>query len=300
MTDFDYPAVRSRAFISAILADLPGQPADLLLHVRTDTILTTIGQIPDVLRERLSSCDDVVGDIQDILELAVPRRQMLGFVEHRDTVTHVLECDAQFFLTLADFVQQPRVLHRDHSLRREILEQSDLLLGEWAYFAASRGDHSEKRIVATQRNAQQSAGGCKFHGALRDRVVSFREIAYLAETTSLNQWSCCRVIGSRVSQPQHIGKGVRQSTNGNSTETFAVVKFQAALRDVAEAVRFFQNCIEHRRQVARGSVDDLQYVRRRGLLLQRLALLSDQPCVFHRDHRLGSETLKHRYLFLGE
>ena len=38
--------------------------ADLLLHARTGTILTTIGQIPDVFTECLPSCDDVVGHVE--------------------------------------------------------------------------------------------------------------------------------------------------------------------------------------------------------------------------------------------
>ena len=52
------------------------------------------------------------------------------FVEHGDTVAHVLERDAQFFLALADFVEQPRVLHRDHRLGGEVLQQRDLFVGE--------------------------------------------------------------------------------------------------------------------------------------------------------------------------
>ena len=63
-----------------------------------------------------------VGQVEDLLELAVPRDQVLGFVEHRHAVAHVLERDAEFFLALPDFVQQPRVLHRDHRLRGEVLQ----------------------------------------------------------------------------------------------------------------------------------------------------------------------------------
>ena len=122
---------------------------------------------------------------------------MLRLVEHRHAVAHVLECDAEFLLALAYLIEQARVLHCNHRLRGKVFQQGDLLLGEWTHLAASRGDHSENPIVATQRNAQQSAGGFKFYGALRDRVVSLRKIAYVAETTTLNQWSCCWIIGSR-------------------------------------------------------------------------------------------------------
>ena len=37
---------------------------------------------------------------------------------------------------LAQFAEQPRVLHRDDRLRREVLQQRDLLVGERADFLA--------------------------------------------------------------------------------------------------------------------------------------------------------------------
>jgi len=37
------------------------------------------------------------------------------------------------FQCLARLSQQHRVLHCNHRLRREILQQRDLLVGEWAY-----------------------------------------------------------------------------------------------------------------------------------------------------------------------
>ena len=78
----------------------------------------------------------LVGHVEDVLELAVPCDQMRRFVEHGDAVAHVLEGDAEFLLALADFVQQPRVLHRDHRLGGEVLQQRDLLVGERPHFLA--------------------------------------------------------------------------------------------------------------------------------------------------------------------
>ena len=46
-----------------------------------------------------------VGQVVDLLELAVPRDQVLGFVEHGHTVAHVLERDSQFFLALPNFIE---------------------------------------------------------------------------------------------------------------------------------------------------------------------------------------------------
>src|SRR4051794_40807652 len=47
-------------------------------------------------------------------------------------------------------------------------------------------------------------------------------------------------------------------------------------------------------------VDDLQHLSGRGLLLQRLARLGNEPCVFDRDDRLRSEILQQRDLLFGE
>ena len=53
---------------------------------------------------------------------------MLRFVEHRHAVAHVLERDMEFLLTLADFVEQPRILHCDDRLGGEVLQQHDLFV----------------------------------------------------------------------------------------------------------------------------------------------------------------------------
>ena len=62
-----------------------------------------------------------------------------------------------------------------------------------------------------------------------------------------------------------------------------------AIGGVAEAHRLFKHCLEHRRQIAGRGVDDLQYLRRRGLLLQCLTLLGDQSRVLDRDDGLIGE-----------
>ena len=58
--------------------------------------------------------------------------------------------------------------------------------------------------------------------------------------------------------------------------------------------------VEHRREIAGRGVDDLQHLGGRGLLLQRLARLSQEPRVFHCDDRLRREVLQQRYLLISE
>src|SRR6516162_4224273 len=62
----------------------------------------------------------------------------------------------------------------------------------------------------------------------------------------------------------------------------------------------FQYRVEHRREVTRRGVDDLQYVGSRGLLRQRLARLGQEPGVLHRDDGLCGEVLEQRDLLVSE
>ena len=64
------------------------------------------------------------------------------------------------------------------------------------------------------------------------------------------------------------------------------------IRRLAQAKRFFQHRVEHRREIAGRSVNDPQYLGRSGLLLQCLAGLGEEPGVLHRDDRLSGEVLK--------
>src|SRR5215831_5823595 len=61
-------------------------------------------------------------------------------------------------------------------------------------------------------------------------------------------------------------------------------------------MRLIQYCIEHRGEIAGRGVDDLQYLGRRGLLLQRVAGLGQEPRILHRGHRLRGEILQQRNL----
>src|SRR3954462_9329421 len=61
-----------------------------------------------------------------------------------------------------------------------------------------------------------------------------------------------------------------------------------------------QHRVEHRREIAGPRIDDLQHLGGRGLLLQRLARLGQQPRILHRDDRLRREILYKSNLFVGK
>ena len=53
---------------------------------------------------------------------------------------------------------QPCVLHRDDRLRREVLQQHDLFVGERSYFLAVDCNRAKQRVVLSQRHDQVAPG----------------------------------------------------------------------------------------------------------------------------------------------
>src|SRR5215475_3095218 len=49
--------------------------------------------------------------------------------------------------TLARLGRQPRILHRDDRLRREVLQQRYLLIGERTYPKSARDNHSKQCVI---------------------------------------------------------------------------------------------------------------------------------------------------------
>jgi hypothetical protein len=107
----------------------------------------------------------------------------------------------------------------------------------------------------------------------------------LAPRHSVQDETWFRADGYADRNPSH------PSVYRHRLEAFSVPSHQVPGDRAAEAVRLFQYRVEHRREVAGRGVDDLQHLGGRGLLLQRLARLGQQPRVFHSDHRLRGEAL---------
>ena len=68
----------------------------------------------------------------------------------------------------------------------------------------------------------------------------------------------------------------------------------------AQAVRLLQDCVENRGEVAGRRINDPQHFGGRGLLLQCLTRLGQEPRVFQRNDGLRREILQQRDFFLGE
>src|SRR6516165_3531333 len=99
---------------------------------------------------------------------------------------------------------------------------------------------------------------------------------------------------------QKIGKPFGYPAQSGGPKAITVVGPKHAKSDLAQAHGLFEHSVEHRREIAGRTVDDLQYLGGRGLLLQSLPRLGNEPRVLHRDHRLRGEILQQRDLLVAE
>jgi hypothetical protein len=99
MANFDHPPIRPRAFIRVMFVGILAQAAYLLFGVCLLAILAPGGKVTDESGIREPFGEEPVGQIENLLELAIPRHQTGRFIEHRDTIAHVFERDAQLGLT---------------------------------------------------------------------------------------------------------------------------------------------------------------------------------------------------------
>src|SRR3984893_14508717 len=231
------------------------------------------------------------------LRTAQPRCGLDQCIQHRlqiecraaDDLEHiarrglVFERFFEIARALAQFVEQPCILHCDDRLRREALQERDLLVGERTDFRATCHDIAEEHVILAQRYEQTGAHAPKLECTLYDRIVELRRIYHYCEGRTLDQLAH-RMLRIRLKRtPYEICKGLRHSAHSHRSEGLSISYMQAAVRGAAEAARLLQDRVEYRREVTGGRVDDPQPLGGRGLLLQCLARLIDQPRIFHCD-----------------
>src|SRR5262252_5792937 len=107
---------------------------DLLVALRDDQLGQLRRQEPLQFPDPTQFVD-LLGDAR--LQLPVPPGDLVG--------------------ALAQFTQEPRVLHRDHCLRGKIFEQRDLLVRKRLDLPAGCGDVAEQSRVLAQRDKQQGS-----------------------------------------------------------------------------------------------------------------------------------------------
>ncbi len=189
---------------------------------------------------------------------------------------------------LAQFVEQPRVLDRDHRLRGEILHQLDLLASEGTHLLAVDNESTDQLVVLEHRHAQGRSRSTQF--GWRARSGARRIILDMGDGVGPGDLrkNAPRLRPKRSAAPQELVELARGVQLGHRMEQFAVEAEQRGKLRLAEAGGIFQQSMKHRLQIAGRAGDDLQHLAGRRLLLQRFRKFSSE--LLNRLVRIGSRT----------
>jgi hypothetical protein len=280
-----------------------GQPAPELFLDVAGTEFAAFSQDVQIFGIGFALPQQLVGQLEQLLEVLVPRGETQLLVEHDDPIAHVVEGDAQFGLALADLVEQSGIVDRYDRLRGEVFEQRDLLLGVGPDLLSIASNHAQEDAILAERNNQIGAHAASLRDQPSDLVHPFSHalIGPLANVVTVNQPGAIEQRWRREKAiAQHCGNvfGITECRHG--AVFFPIVEKQRPQCCSAQQVSFLQDRLEHRLQIARRAVDHLQHLSGRGLLFECLLRLGDQPRVLHRDDCLRGEALEQGDLFFGK
>ena len=147
---------------------------------------------------------------------------------------------------LAQLVEQPRVLDGDDGLYGKVLDQLDLLVGEWANLLSRDRECADQLVLSKQRHNQERPGApfvdernkwCK--AALVSRLgPSIRDVNILFCRGEPAQ----RIIRDWLNQldaSSLFGKSVRKVVHCDGAETCAFTQKHHAIARTANAGRVF-------------------------------------------------------------
>jgi hypothetical protein len=183
--------------------------------------------------------------------------------------------------TLAQLVQQSRVLDGDHRLGGEILDHLDLLGGEGADLLPVDGDGADQLFVPDHRHGRDRArAGLLDHADYVRGAVEVDLLGlHVGNMHDLPGADDAKQRIDRIGRDDRLtARGLRPRTRcavqGDAPECAILVQEQVAELGVAEPGRVLQDRVEHGFEVARRPGNDAQHLRRRGLLVARLLQLA--------------------------
>ena len=189
------------------------------------------------------------------------RLQLAG--RARDTLQNLggrgllLQRFGEILRALAQLLEQPCVLDRDHRLGGEIPHQLDLLFGEGTHLLAVDGDCADQIIVLEHRHDEQRPIACKLGTGDRHRIALdvaslCPDIGYVDDVL---RHGGVPKAGARTGTdywiaPPHIQPCLRRVVLGDETERVAFAQEEVAELGFANARRVRQHGLEHRLQLA--------------------------------------------------
>src|SRR6516164_2262561 len=207
---------------------------------------------------------------------------------------------------LARLGQQPRILDRDHRLRREILQQRDLLVGKRLDLLAIDRQHAEQGISLPQRYGEMAAGAAEIDDSAAVRVAAavrflIHQVEIVDDVLAGQNSRRCgpRPEPSRIAGTE-LGKGGRYAAHRHTVKALSVEYVEDPEGTAAQAQCLLEHHIEHGAEITRRRIDDLQHLGGRGLLLQCFARLGQEPRILHCDYCLVGKSRDECNLLVSE
>ena len=198
-------------------------------------------------------------------------------------------------------VEEPHVLDRDRRLVGEGFHQRDLLVGECPRFFAPEGEPADRTILAHQRDGEDRPESVSF---LIDPGVRIFRVEQRNDVGVVDGFAV--EGGSADDQAPIQGEVVvpfecrHTPEAGGEAKCVAFDQENSGLLGIAKLQRALGDGIEHRLHVARRAGNHTQDLADRGLLVERLLGLVEQPHVVDGDRCLASECLHERDLVRRE
>ena len=206
----------------------------------------------------------------------------------------------------AQLVEQSCILDSDDRLIGKIADQLYLLVRERSYLGAIYGDRADELTLLEHRYAEKGSNASQLrrrhaHGIALLIGRLGRDIGNVHHLFGLHH---AAEPGSRpgVYQLAHARLGIsrRRAVHRYGAKPLTLPQIQGPELGAADARGVFQHGAKHRLQLASRARYHLQDLGGRGLLLERLAQLAQEPRVLDGDHCLIREGLQQADLLVSE
>ena len=158
----------------------------------------------------------------------------------------------------------------------EVLDQLDLLVGEWSNLLAVDADYADQFVFLEHRHGDKRAGTPEVSERSNRRITievglgrsQIIDMHYLPR--SRDPAETAAGIGTDYHASADVCVVRWNVMERASAERLAVIEIEGPEFCITQPYRVRQHCLEYRLQLAGRRADDPQHIGRRGLLLQRL------------------------------
>src|SRR4029077_19785041 len=209
---------------------------------------------------------------------------------------------------LPQFLEQPRILDRDHRLIGKSAGEFDLFVCKRFNAGTVDDEDADERVLTQERNAKHRAVALN---PLSFQVGVFRILQHVTDLNrpalQLHTRAKRASIGRQRMRKEKVLCFVWKATRRHHMVALVESAEHYRLFGAAEPRHRLHQRVEYRLEVGGGTADDLEHVAGRGQLVHRarqfglaVAQLTQEPRILHRDDCLGGEALEQRDFLLGK